>query len=218
MKKVSFETSDAVTIVGNYWSGGKNGVVLLHMMPATKESWNEFANDLYNKEFSILAIDLRGHGESTSQGSKTLNYKTFNDTDHQASINDVDAAVEFLKKQGVTNVDIVGASIGANLAIWYQAEHPDIKKTVLLSPGTNYRGILTEPFAAELLDTQKVYLVAGTQDMRSAGGADAMAKQIANNIKGEAIVKTYESAAHGTDLFAVDPILIETLVKWLREG
>jgi alpha-beta hydrolase superfamily lysophospholipase len=67
MEKVNFKTKDGVTIVGNYFKPRKEhapAFLLLHMMPATKESWNDFASHLQKEGFEVLAIDLRGHGES----------------------------------------------------------------------------------------------------------------------------------------------------------
>lgn len=215
MKSISFLTDDQVNIVGNYWQGGKNAVLLLHMMPATKESWENFAEDLHKNNFTVLAIDLRGHGESIEQEGATLNYKTFTDEEHKESIKDVEAAVDYLKAHGAENIEIVGASIGANLALEYQSEHPEIKKTVLLSAGTNYHGIETLPYAEKLREDQQVYFVAGSLDGRSAGSADAMAKAIAEKIKNKEI-KIYNSTAHGTDLFAEDDNLNRILIDWLK--
>ncbi|MBI5797903.1 alpha/beta fold hydrolase [Candidatus Woesearchaeota archaeon] len=215
MKSISFLTDDQVNIVGNYWQGGKNAVLLLHMMPATKESWEYFAEDLHKENFTVLAIDLRGHGESMEQEGGILNYKTFTDEEHQDSIKDVEAAVDYLKEQGAENIAIIGASIGANLALEYQSEHPEIKKAVLLSAGTNYRGIEILPYAAKLREDQQVYFVAGSLDGRSAGSADAMAKEIAQKIKKKEI-KIYNSTAHGTDLFAEDDTLSKILIDWLK--
>jgi len=212
MESIQFQTEDDVTIVGNYWGGSEHAVLLLHMMPATKESWEAFAEELHRKGFTVLAIDLRGHGESVEQEGNILNYKDFTDAEHQESIADVEAAVAYLQEQGAIDIDIVGASIGANLALWYQSEHPEVHKTILLSPGTNYRGIITEPFAEGLSEEQEVYFVAGTLD----GSAVDMAKQIQSKISGRTEVKIYESSAHGTDLFAEDESLMDILIVWLE--
>lgn len=215
MEKISFQTEDGATIVGNYWQGSSTGVLLLHMMPATKESWNEFAEALSREGMSVLAIDLRGHGESVGHDGRTLDYTKFTDQQHQASIFDVESAGSYIKERGVTTMYIAGASIGANLALQYQSEHPDVKKTILLSPGTNYRGIVTEPMAKRLQSDQAVFLVASTRDARAGGSADAMAEQIASSVKGAHEIKIYETTSHGTDLFGDDPQLIPTLVRWL---
>ena len=212
MKKVSFFTVDEVTLVGNYWKGSDTAVLLLHMMPATKESWNVFADALNKEGMTVLAIDLRGHGESVKQNNNVLDYHRFSDAEHQATIKDVEASIAYLKQQGITKIYIVGASIGANLALQYQSEHPEIEKTVLLSAGLNYHGIITEPFARKLKGNQKVFLVAGTMD----GTTSETVSTLSNLIKGEKQVKIYETSAHGTDLFNVAPNLISQLVDWLK--
>ena len=212
MQKVSFETSDGVRIIGNYWQGSGKAVLLLHMMPATKESWNKFAKALNNENITVLAVDLRGHGESTKQGGTTLNFMEFDDSEHKASINDVEAAVGYLKQKNASKIYIVGASIGANLALQYQSEHEEIEKTVLLSAGINYRGVLTESAALKLTDRQRVFLAAGTMD----GTAADAVKKLASLTRGQKEVEIYNASAHGTDLFDVDSGLINTLVDWLK--
>ncbi len=211
MERAVLNTSDGIGIIGNYWHGEKSAVLLLHMMPATKESYTPFAKVLHSHSFSVLAIDLRGHGESM----KGRDYKSFSDEEHQASIQDVDAAVRYLKKKGADNIFIVGASIGANLALHYQSMDADIKKTVLLSPGTNYRGILTLPSAKKLQLDQEVFLVAGSLDGRSAGRADTMAREIAEALPGKQTLKILPSGEHGTNLFMEDESLMTEITEWL---
>src|SRR5207245_1856203 len=97
-------------------------VLLLHMMPAVKESWQELAKALNEAGLSALAIDFRGHGESVSKSDGTrLNYKDFADEQQQAKILDVRGAMEWLRARGAqdSQIAVIGASIGANLALQY---------------------------------------------------------------------------------------------------
>lgn len=213
MQKISFITQDGVKIIGNYWPGSDKAALLLHMLPSTKESWTKLAKALNNENISVLAIDLRGHGESRDKNGEKLNFMDFEDSDHQASIKDVEAAIKFLEKKGAKEIYIGGASIGANLALQYQAEHANIKKTVLLSAGVNYRGILTEPAALNIGEQQKVFLAAGTMD----GNAAETAGKLSSLIRGRKEVEIYNASAHGTDLFDVDSGLINELVDWLKK-
>ncbi|MFC1769412.1 alpha/beta hydrolase [Nanoarchaeota archaeon] len=206
MEKITLTTKDNVQIIANYWKGNEKGVLLLHMMPATKESWDEFANKLHEKGYSVLAIDLRGHGESGGS-----DYKSFTDEQHQASSLDVESAVEYLKGNGVTELSIAGASIGANLALQYQGNNLDVKKSILMSPGTNYRGITTTQYALKIIGSQNVYLLGGKND----GNSEKMVKEIANYIKGDTTVKILESSAHGTNLFNEFPELLDELAEWI---
>jgi len=217
MVKISLKTDDGVAIIGNYWPGSGQGVVLLHMMPAAKESWDEFASVLHKEGWSVLAIDLRGHGESVKQGGKMLDFMQFSDAEHRDSVRDVETAVAFLKQKGVTSVFIGGASIGANLALQYQAEHPEVKKTFLLSAGADYKGIVTEPLAEQLREDQQSFLVGGKKDVRSSGdNCGDIAQRLAHLMKGRRDAKVYDAKAHGTDLFKEDPELMHEIVAWLK--
>src|SRR3989344_2272608 len=168
-EKVSFLTEDGVTVVGDYYEGGgEKAVLLLHMMPASRASWIAFANKLVAEGWSALSIDLRGHGESISGPSGTLDYKNFSDGEHQASIVDVESGIEYLVQRGMKEISIAGASIGANLALVYAAEHPNIHSVILLSPGLDYRGVNTEAVAPKISEPTRVYLIASQEDDYSA--------------------------------------------------
>jgi alpha-beta hydrolase superfamily lysophospholipase len=89
-EKIFLTTEDKVKIAANFYPCEKESsiaVVCLHMMPATKESWDSFAIHLQRCGLCSLAIDERGHGESTIQQIKTqkrvLDYRDFSDTEHQ---------------------------------------------------------------------------------------------------------------------------------------
>ena len=212
IQKVTLTTSDGKIIIGDY-SGKPGGpaVLMLHMMPATRASWQEFSEKLNNAGFQTLAIDLRGHGES--EGGPE-GYKRFSDEEHQASINDVETAVEFLKSKDSSRLFVAGASIGANLAVWYAATHSDIAGVILLSPGFDYRGIKTESYARALRPDQAVYYAAGRDDTYSADTVEKLFLQTPSGAKKE--VKIFERAGHGTTIFEKEPRLMDELAEWLK--
>jgi len=224
MKKVIFKTKDGVEIYGFYtesenWSAP--AVLLLHMMPAVKESWSEFQEKLREAGFQSLAIDLRGHGESVWKNGGRIDYKDFTDAEQQEKILDVEAAMRFLAKQGVESgqTAIAGASIGANLALQYQTGHSEIKATVLLSAGIDYKGIKTEPLAERILPEQSVFLSGAKEDIRSSGDSCADAAQTLFNLllsKNKKIA-VFEGKEHGTDMFSAHRELADEIIKWLRD-
>jgi len=215
MERVTFTTSDNIAIVGDYWSGSlARGVLLLHMMPADRTSWRGLAPIIADKGFHVLAIDLRGHGES--EGGP-FGHKEFVDEDHQQSIMDVDASAAFFEERGVAHegLAIIGASIGANLGLWYAAERHDISTIVLLSAGFNYKGIKAEEYMSQLGSGQRVLLASSEDDE---GNAE-MNKQLAQRADGCASLKTiiYQEAGHGTDMFGKEePDLQTEIIAWLR--
>lgn len=215
MEKISFKTIDKVLIAG-VWFHRENApqtALLLHMRPATKESWNDFAIKLNAVGVSALEIDLRGHGESVKQDGRSINYEEFPEGSHEECRLDVDAAIDFLQSNGVNKNDIivVGGSIGANLAIDAMARHPEIKKCVALSPGLEYLGVATESPVKALSGEQKIFIVASEDDTYSYGSAKKLKNLNPMNIE----LKIFADAGHATRMFEKYPQLMDEIVKWL---
>jgi pimeloyl-ACP methyl ester carboxylesterase len=212
----TLKTIDGETIAGLYEAvpNARGGIVFLHMMPATKESWSELSGALARLGYAGLAIDLRGHGES-SGGPK--GYQHFGDAEHQKSILDVDAAAKFLLSKGIIEhqLVLVGASIGANLALKYLADHHEIKMAVLLSAGLNYRGIETSTAARALASDQRVLLVGARDDGGNAGENEEIFTEIPEGVTKH--IELYESGGHGTDLLEAQPRLTDLIIDFITK-
>jgi dienelactone hydrolase len=216
IERVTFKTQDNVTIVGDWYQSNKNdyAALLLHMMPAKRDSWRDFAFKLQEAQYATLAIDLRGHGESTNKNGIELNYKNFSDAEHQQTRLDVEASLKFLENKGFALEKIIvgGASIGANLTIEALAAHPQIKRGIALSPGLDYRGITTEDKVKKLNNTQKIFLAAGAEDEYSTQSVNALQKLTQNN----STLHLYtDNAGHGTTMFEKHPELMNELIEWI---
>jgi alpha-beta hydrolase superfamily lysophospholipase len=213
-EKVNFKTADGINIAANHWRrpAGSPAVLLLHMMPAVKESWNEFALKLNQAGFGVLAIDLRGHGQS--EGGPD-GWKNFSDSQHQKSIEDARAGFQFQKDEGYSQFFLAGASIGANLALQYLTESEYLSAALLLSPGLNYRGIETLALAAKIRPGQGLFFAAARDD--KVIGADSMAQKLydASDCKKE--IKIFDKGGHGTDLFAAHPELMDQIIDWFHK-
>ncbi|MEK7465033.1 MAG: hypothetical protein AAB591_01295, partial [Patescibacteria group bacterium] len=164
--------------------------------------------------------DLRGHGESQGgpPGASLAKggpngYKNFSDAEHQASRLDAEAGVEFLKSKGIESVYQGGASIGANLALQYLAEHADAKAALLLSPGLDYRGVTTESAARSLKPGQSVYYIASRDDQYSADTIQRLYDVTPSGVRKE--IKFFETAGHGTTIFEREPAFMDELAGWL---
>lgn len=211
-ERVVLKTSDGVEIVGSYRHTGQQKIaILLHMMPATKESWDSFATRLLEVDYASLAIDERGHGESTMGG--TLNYKKFTDAEQQAKRLDLEAAIAFAKENGFgeNQIVLIGASIGANLAIQAMPEHPSIPVAVALSPGLDYHGVKTEPPIFQLNDHQLVVLVASDDDPES---FESIQKLHTHNPTQTDLIERSD-IGHGTRMTDKDPSLVDEILTKL---
>jgi alpha-beta hydrolase superfamily lysophospholipase len=217
-EKISFVTDDGVNIKGLFLrpAGDAVGVaVLLHMMPATKESWLPLMSRLAALGVASLAIDLRGHGESVEGPDGRLDYKLFEEKDHRAKIHDVEAAARWLAEAGVSGGErpvVVGASIGANLAIAFAADHPKVPGAAALSPGLDYRGVTTPDKVGRFRPQQGLFLAASEEDELSFRTDRELAM-----LKPDSALKEYRGAGHGTGLWIRRPELLDELASWIAE-
>ena len=182
-EEVSFTTDDGVTIKGTYWERDTDKeLVLLHMLGRDRTDWNKFAG---SADYTVLAIDLRGHGESDGD------WQSFSDPDFNKMILDVKAANEFLSG----DVIVVGASLGANVALSYADNYP-VAGIVLLSPANDYRGVDTR--AAITRYRRPLLIVTSRNDEQSYNPSITMYNSAPSDAKQ---LKTYDDAGHGTRMF-----------------
>jgi alpha-beta hydrolase superfamily lysophospholipase len=219
-QRIECLSDDGVKVVGAWVTAPTTigAVVLLHMYPATKESWAAFQPVLARRGIASLAIDLRGHGESVATtGGASLDYRSFSDEETRSSINDVRAAYDWIRDRGIDEdrIAAAGASIGANLALKFLSEEPHVPAAILLSPGLNYHGIDVMEFVDYVAPHQSVRIIASRGDDDDSVSASAeIVKQLFSEEK-EFI--RLENAGHGTKMFDSDAALMGQMADWLRD-
>lgn len=141
VQEVRFKTSDGWTLSALYRppTQGRPVAVFIHGAAAGKGEWAALAAELAGRGFGTLALDLRGHGESTFGPRGRRTFESFQAADFAGARADVRAAIRFLNERGVapTRIGLIGGSLGANLA----AGAEKAAWTVLLSPGESYLGV-----------------------------------------------------------------------------
>jgi pimeloyl-ACP methyl ester carboxylesterase len=100
-------------------TGQGEPLVLMHTIRTQIEYFNEIIPDL-SKDYTVYAIDLPGHGESSI--SKNINY---DEPYLRKSIVDV------INKLGLENITLVGESIGATISLTVAATIPEKIKQVI---------------------------------------------------------------------------------------
>jgi alpha-beta hydrolase superfamily lysophospholipase len=218
--KATFTTPDGVDIAGLYRAAAKpRGVVLLvHMMPATKESWDGFAERLAERGWSSLAIDLRGHGESVRQVRRHLDYRDFKDEEHRSSTLDLETSALWIRAEtgfGFDRLRLAGASIGANLALDFAAQHGEVERVLALSPGLNYHSLTPEIGFSAYRPGQCLMLAASEEDAYAYSSALELARIPTSAVVS---VKKLHAAGHGTAMLERDPALMDEVADWLCVG
>ena len=186
-------------------SGPFPGVVLLHMLGSDRQVWddNGIADSLVENGYAVLAVDMRGHGE------------TGNSIDWQLAPEDLRRAWEHFTSLDTVDPQrtaVIGASIGANLALLTGADQPAIRTVILLSPGLDYRGVATEG-PLEKYGARPILIVASEEDMYAANSS----RTLADLAQGDSRLEMFNGAGHGTRMFNAQPELSELILTWLAE-
>lgn len=217
-QRVGFATEDGVEIVGDYYRSSASGrspvVVLLHMYRSDRGSWAPLAARLHGSGFSVLAIDLRGHGESTGPVSMGLRERVkqrdprlFNDM-HQ----DVAAACAWLSGQpdaDLSQLGLVGASVGCSVALDYASRDRSVDAVVCMTPGEKYLGVDSVAHIRQV--GKRVVLLLATEGERQA--CDVLGK-VATDAEVAIVSK---GVVHGTRMFGVVDGVEDRIVAFLDQ-
>lgn len=182
-------------------AGSKIGIVLVHMLPSSKESWQPLIPSLTKAGYTTIAIDYRGRGRSTGHLEQPQDY--------QDIALDVDAAITFLFANGITKVIVIGGSIGANHALLAIARDDRVVAAVLLSPGLNYRGVNIEETSKRI--TKPILIIASEDDAYSAESS----RSLNASLSGRHEIISYKNAGHAEKMLT-QPDINEKIVAFLN--
>jgi len=229
LRRVTFTTEDEVVIVGDYAEPvPRNGeklapmAILLHMYQSDRSAFAPLIGPLRHAGFAVLAIDLRGHGESVVPAKLQLQeHVRQRDPDlFKVMHRDVAAAYLWLRDQpGVdpTRFALVGASVGCSVALDYAGKDKSVDAVACLTPGTAYLA-LDSMAHIEKCANRPVLLIA-SEGERAA--ADRLAQAAGQNVT----VKTVpdqpalgEKGLHGTKMLDEVPGIDKTVIEFLTES
>jgi pimeloyl-ACP methyl ester carboxylesterase len=219
IEDVTLITSDSVKLAATYYTPPKEkapGVILLHMLSRDRKDWHTLAKRLQKAGYGCLSLDFRGHGENLERGDSSLNWRNFSEEDFTALTQDLEAGWLFLENEPHIMKDrmaIIGASIGANVALNFAGDHPEVETLALLSPGLNYRGIVTED-AMRKYGRRPLFIAVSKEDFYAAQSSNRLRQLTRGNV----VLKTYDGSSHGTKLLKQEKDLIDILIQWLKES
>ena len=204
---------------------GKKTLVLLHGTGQRKEDWKLLALPLTRAGYGLMAVDMRGHGESrTSPSGEVLTWKqlkatTKADNDFLDMSRDADAAVAFLTGKGVSeeSIGFIGAEVGGSIALRYAATHPKVPLVILLSPGMKWQEVLTvnalramkRPIPTPLL------MVYSEADRVSSKEAPIMYSFAKAAVGAQLATLVPVAQERGTRMLKAQPALIEQIISWI---
>ncbi len=126
-QSVEFTAADDVKLAGWYSpSSNDAAILLLHGSQGSRESVRAHAQMLAKNGFGVLAIDMRGNGESGG---------TANAYGWECG-KDVRAGVDFLKSQGINKIGGMGLSLGGEVLLGEAYNCPEM--TAIVSDGATF--------------------------------------------------------------------------------
>jgi alpha-beta hydrolase superfamily lysophospholipase len=227
-KTVRFLTPDDVAIMATFYPSMNRtspAAILVHGLGQDRANWSAFIPPLRSNGIAVLAIDLRGHGQSrrriTADGVQNVAVEDFTPRDYQDFLLDLNAAVDWLSAQPSINprrLAVVGADMGANIAARYAEINDDLAALVLLSPTINNQGVRTDDVIGNITTTP-LRIVASQFDAFTFESCRHLAavRQAALPRGDPREFITCTGYLHGTEMLARVKGLPDLLVPWLCE-
>lgn len=215
-RDVTIKANDGVLLKATYYSPGQPGpgVLLFHQCNMDRKSWDSTANGLAAKGIHVLALDLRGFGES--QGEQ---WKWDGSLEHalgfwrQNMTVDAERAYEWLSLQaGVDKSRIAagGASCGVTIALLMAEKHPQEVKTLVLLSG------FADARSMEFLKSKRDLPVLTAASEEDGDAYTAIQQIAAASGSPDSKLLTFKGAGHGVKMFGPQPKLEETVLLWFQ--
>ena len=213
-----FNAVDGMRIAADYYAppvaerAAAPMAILLHMYRSDRMAWEPLIAPLHDAGFAVLAIDLRGHGESATTETREAALKREPELFKKMQ-DDLRGAYDWLVQQ--PKVDrarfaLVGASVGCSVALQYAAKDRSVDAVVCLSPGLNYMGLDSAGDLHQIVG-RKILLLA-TEDERD---APYTLKQETPGVQ----VHVYKGEKlHGTEMLGKVPDIEKEIVTFLEAG
>lgn len=150
-ENISFKTTDGLTLRGWHLPSGKESaktLILLHGYPADKGDILPVLAFLQN-DFNLLLFDFRYLGES--EGSYS--------TAGAKEVEDLLAAIRFLKARAVTEVGVWGFSMGGAVALMAIERAPEIRAVIAESSYASLFGMALQLFPIPVINYPIAYLI-----------------------------------------------------------
>jgi alpha-beta hydrolase superfamily lysophospholipase len=190
---------DGVILRGLQWRGGEDAVVLLHDVGQDLDSWAPISSAVAAAGFTVMAIDLRGHGASDGAW------------DPARLSEDLRAILGAARASVRGRLVLIGAG-STGPAVFAAGIEPRPDAVILFSPGP-----LADPLGAWELRGEgisKLFIV-GSRDQV----ADRTAVELRNRSIGIASLVSVSSNAHGAALLGPEwqQQLVEKVLAFLSE-
>lgn len=208
--RVTIPTADGVALAASWRPlpgvEGAPAVLLVHDFSRDRREWDALVPELTDRGFSTLAIDLRGHGESTKRNGQAVTLGPSLLREPNAFPRDVQAACVWLERRS-SAVGIAGVSLGGQLAVIATASGWAEAGVAISANGDR----LPQIAGARPTAGRNLLVLAAEQDP----GRAASGRALYAAATGEKKLALYPGAAHNLGLFVEHPAAKDSALDWL---
>ena len=225
-KKVSYvnltyETDDNFVIKSKlYYPNQKASVypvvVFLHSIGYSSEYWGNITQDFLKSGIAVLAVDLRGHGQSVYDSDfRIRSWRYYSNSQFAKYPKDVSDILKYLasnyKDISTTKYAIIGADIGANTAVLVSEKMVNKPKAlVLMSPTSTFKGLYI-PISMTNLGKIPIMAIVSNRDIYSKKEATTL-KKFAQS---EYNLKIYPVGGMGMLMLKSNPSMSKDILNWV---
>ena len=139
---LTLDTFDGVTLYGTFdmpegLAAPIPVALLLHGYGESHTAWSSLRERLLRVGWAVLAMDLRGHGQSLRRGPDTLAPQESWRRDALQFPLDLQPALDFLKTRprlDTNRIAVIGSDVGAGLALIASGRYREVATVVALNP------------------------------------------------------------------------------------
>lgn len=180
-RTIWYAASDKVVINGTWYGAAETGaetIYLIHDIGEDRTVWKEYARHLQSEGYNVLAIDLRGHGESVKSlisEDITYDWTTMAHADFVLIKNDIQGAIDWVHgddETGKPNTEagelssFVGVGKGGLYAMnaFSMLSREGVISGAVLSPTLDCYGLDVPQVFEDWGDVRPILLAAGQGD------------------------------------------------------
>jgi dienelactone hydrolase len=183
-------------------------VLLLHGYGEDRRVWKDFSQELMNRGWAVMALDLRGHGESRLKNQRPIQASPDWRTNLHEFPVDLDPALDWLKSRPrIDNrkIAVIGFDVGANLALIASGRFQEVRTVVALKP--NFDESLALAGSAQDFQPRSSLIIAAT-----AADGDRLKASVRGTSR---LLMT--SLSGGSAQWTNDKQVRDAIFQWLKE-
>jgi pimeloyl-ACP methyl ester carboxylesterase len=183
-------------------------VLLLHGFGEDRSVWEPLKQRFLSSGWAVMAVDLRGHGQSTTQNQETIHPTPAWRTDSRQFPLDLEPAVNWLKSQPRLDgqkIVVIGSDIGADLALLASGRFSSVRTAVAINPRLN-ESLAMAGSAQDFAPKTVLIMSSGTTDIDG----------IKPYVKGQLSIRNF-AVSGGTTSWLANKEAVDAIFSWIQQ-